>query len=52
MDEMTYHSPDFDMIKEYYDQGLWKKKAVKNMVKRGKITAYEYQEITGEPYTA
>ena len=37
-------------IKEYYEHGLWKKKAVKNAVKKGWITADEYKEITGEDY--
>lgn len=47
---MNEHSPNFDMVKNFYDDGLWKKKAVKNAVVKGWITAEEYQEITGEVY--
>lgn len=44
------HSPKFELVKGYYDAGLWKKKAVKNAVVKGWITAAEYEEITGEQY--
>lgn len=44
------HSPKFADVKNYYDAGLWKKKAVRNAVIRGWITAAEYEEITGEIY--
>lgn len=47
---MNEHSPKFQMIKEFYDTGMWKKKAVKNAVVKGWITAEEYEEIVGEPY--
>ena len=47
---MNEHSEKFDLVKAYYDSGEWKKKAVKNAVKRGWITAEEYAEIVGEPY--
>lgn len=47
---MNEHSPKFEEIKSYYEQGLWKKKAVKNAVIKGWITADEYEEIVGEPY--
>ena len=41
----------FDRVKMYYDKGLWSKERVYNVV--GKvITAEEYEEITGEPYSA
>ncbi len=41
----------FDRIKFYYEQGLWSKKRVYNVV--GKvITAEEYEEITGQEYDA
>ena len=46
------HSPKFDLVKGYYDTGKWAKKAVRNAVVRGWITAAEYQEITGEVYEA
>lgn len=44
------HSPRFELVKGYYDSGLWKKKAVRNAVIKGWITAAEYEEITGEVY--
>ena len=43
-------SPKFEKVKAYYDAGLWNKVMVKNAVKKGWITAEEYQLITGEPY--
>lgn len=47
---MSERSEKFDLVKGYYDSGEWKKKAVKNAVKRHWITADEYHEIVGEPY--
>lgn len=42
-------SKKFDMVKKYYDKGLWNKKMVYNVV--GKlITAEEYELIVGEAY--
>ena len=38
----------FDRIKKYYDAGLWTAKMVGNAVVKGKITAEQYKEITGE----
>lgn len=49
---MNEHSEKFELVKEYYEAGIWKKKAVKNAVKKGWITADEYEEITGEVYEA
>ncbi len=41
----------FDRVKMHYDKGLWSKERVYNVV--GKvITAEEYEQITGEPYSA
>jgi len=41
----------FDRVKMYYDKGLWSKERVYNVV--GKvITVEEYEEITGESYSA
>lgn len=40
----------FDKIKKYYDSGAWNKTMVRNAVVKCKITAEEYQEITGEQY--
>ena len=51
---MNEHSPKFFIIKQYYDDGRWKKKAVRNAVNAAnptwRITAAEYEEIVGEPY--
>lgn len=43
-------SKDFEKIKKYYDNGLWNKARVKNMVLNGIITEEEYREITGEEF--
>lgn len=40
----------FDRIKDFYDRGLWTKEMVRNAVVKGKITAEEYELITGEVY--
>ena len=47
---MNERSEKFELVKEYYMTGEWKKKAVKNAVRRNWITAAEYEEIVGEPY--
>ena len=47
---MNEHSPKFDLIKGYHDSEMWSKKAVRNVTKKGWITAEEYFEITGEVY--
>lgn len=46
---MMEHSKKFNKVKNYYDRGLWSKKAVRNAVGRW-ITADEYTEITGDVY--
>lgn len=40
----------FLKIKKWYLQGFWTKAMVANAVEKGKITAEQYQEITGEAY--
>ena len=47
---MNEHSEKYELVKGYYDNGFWRKKAVKNAVAKGWITAEEYEEITGGPY--
>lgn len=42
----------YETIKSYYDAGAWDRFMVAKAVAKGKITAAEYQEITGEVYTA
>ena len=46
------HSKNFGKVKGYYDNGLWSKAKMKNAVVKGWITAAEFEEITGEAYTA
>jgi len=40
----------FRRIKDFYDEELWTKEMVYNTVAAGRITAEQYEEITGEPY--
>ena len=42
------HSPKFELIKKYYDAGLWTAERVLNMVIKGWITQDEYNEIINE----
>lgn len=44
-------SKNFEKIKGYYEDGLWNKARVKNMVAKGNITKEEYKEIVGEDYS-
>ena len=45
-------SKKFNLVKRYYDNGLWNKVMVRNAVVKDWITAAEYEEITGEVYEA
>ena len=47
--KVTEHSPNFEKVKNYYDEGLWSIERVYNAVGKW-ITPEEYEEITGEPY--
>lgn len=47
---MENHSKKFNLVRTYYKGGFWKKRQVENAVKKGWITEYEYEEITGESY--
>lgn len=40
----------FQSVKRYYTQGRYSKDDVKIFVRAGKITAEQYQELTGEAY--
>ena len=42
-------SKNFELVKDYYDRGLWSKQRVYNAVGKW-ITAEEYELITGEVY--
>lgn len=40
----------YKTIKLNYDRGLWSKQMVATAVKKGVITAEQYESITGEAY--
>lgn len=40
----------FNTIKRNYERGLWSAGMVRLAVKKGVITAEQYEEITGEAY--
>lgn len=40
----------FEMVKDYYDRGLWSIERVGLAVEKGWITPEEYELITGQPY--
>ena len=39
-----------EIVKEYYEDGTYTKDYVRELVTAGKITAEEYEIITGEKY--
>lgn len=43
-------SKKFNIVKKYYDEGLWNIEMVRNAVAKGWITAEEFKLITGEEY--
>lgn len=47
---MANHSKKYNLVRTYYKGGFWNKRQVENAVKKGWITEYEYEEITGESY--
>lgn len=42
----------YEIVKRNYDQKLWDITVVALAVKKGIITAEQYEEITGEKYSA
>lgn len=40
----------FEKVKRFYDMGLYSNAQVARFVNKGKLTADEYQTITGEVY--
>lgn len=46
----TTHSSKYATYRLYYIRGYWSAKTLKLAVTKGKITAEEYEEITGEVY--
>lgn len=45
-------SKKYNLVKKYYDKGLWKIGALRNAVVKKWITEEEYRAITGEAYEA
>lgn len=41
---------NYDKIKYNYEMGFWSKQMVAMAVRKGIITAEQYEEITGEAY--
>lgn len=44
------HSEKYEMVKGYYDNGLWSLTWVRRAVKCKYITRDEFKEITGKDY--
>lgn len=44
------HSAKYNLVKKYYDDGLWNIARVRNAVVKNWITVAEYEDITGEVY--
>ena len=40
----------YKIVKRYYDKGIYSAEDVAKFVKSGKLTAEEYETITGETY--
>lgn len=40
----------FETVKRFYDMGLYSKEQVAAFFEKGKLTAEEYEKITGEKY--
>lgn len=40
----------FERVKKYYDRGFYTEAQVADFVKKGKLTAEQYKEITNEDY--
>jgi len=41
---------DYDLIKSYYDRGLWSITRVRNAVVKEVVTAVQFLAITGQTY--
>jgi hypothetical protein len=44
------NSTYYELVKAKYESGEWTKKMLRLLVASGKITAAEYETITGEAY--
>lgn len=40
----------YKIVKRYYDKGIYSNEDVAKFVEAGRITAEEYEQITGEAY--
>ena len=40
----------YDIVKDYYNKGIYTDANVATFVKAGKITAEQSEQITGQPY--
>lgn len=40
----------YEKVKKYYERGFYSKAQVADFVKKGKLTAAQYGQITGEAY--
>lgn len=40
----------FELVKRKWDKGEWTEKMLRALVKAGRITTMEYEQITGYPY--
>lgn len=47
---MTKHSNGYFLAKKNYTGGMWSKAMLQMLVARDRLTAKEYEEITGEKY--
>lgn len=47
---MREHSNGYYMAKKNCDSGMWSKAMLQMLVARDRLTAAEYEEITGEVY--
>jgi len=43
-------SKKYELVKEYYDNGLWNMTRVRNAVIKGWITEEEFELIVGKPF--
>lgn len=49
--ENSGHSARYELVKHYYNRGLWPEARVRKAVECKWISATEFEEITGEKYT-
>ena len=40
----------YDIVRDYYNKGIYTDTNVATFVRAGKITEAEYEQITGQPY--